>query len=243
MSSSKAVFRAGAFALCVALSTVVSTATAQAVRPEVGRPLQQAGEALKAKRYADAAAKAREADAVGGKTPAEQALVDRMRMSIASQSGDVPTMTSLISSGRLAPAQQLPLVQTVANAYYSQRDYPNAVTWYQRYFKEGGNDPQVRTVLTQAYYLSGDCNSVSRSLGDATETSRAPSEDSLQMLRSCYQRGKDNTGYVSTLEKLVTYYPKARLLGRVVVSRGEQAGLLRSPLARRLSAQARSGGS
>ncbi len=207
MLASKFVVRTIVAAVCAA--SLAGVASAQAVRPEVGRPLQQAAEALKAKRYPEATAKAKEADAAGGKTPAEQALIDRMRMSIASQSGDVSTMTGLISSNRLAPAQQLPLIQTVANAYYAQRDYANAVTWYQRYFKEGGTDPQVRTVLTQAYYLNGDCNNVSRSVqGDSADASRVASEDSLQMLRSCYLKGKDNAGYVATLEKLVANYPK-----------------------------------
>ena len=45
---------------------------AQGVRAEVGKPLQQAADYLKAGKAKEALAKVREADAVGGKTAAEQ---------------------------------------------------------------------------------------------------------------------------------------------------------------------------
>ncbi|HET7401261.1 MAG TPA: tetratricopeptide repeat protein, partial [Usitatibacter sp.] len=87
----------------------------------------------------------------------------------------------------------------------------------QRYFKEGGNDPQMRTVLLQSYYLGNDCASVSRMVSSAEE--RRPSEEELQILANCYLREKDNAGYVGAIEKLVLYYPKQQywtdLLARV----------------------------
>ena len=49
---------------------LISAAMAQGVRPEVGKPLQQASDLLKAGKAKEALAKAREADAVAGKTPA-----------------------------------------------------------------------------------------------------------------------------------------------------------------------------
>ena len=231
----KTVSKAVAALVCtLSLCGVAPDASAQAVRPEVGRPLQQAADALKARRYADAAAKAREADGASNKTASEQAVIDRMRLSIASQSGDVSTMTSLISGGRLPASQQLPLVQSVANAYYTQRDFGNAATWYQRYLKEGGTDPVVRTLLLQSYYQAGDCGAVSRTLQGAIQSDeaagRTPPEEQLGMLGSCYQKVKDNTGYVFVLEKLATYYPKKEywqsLLDRIQTKRGFSDRLL-----------------
>jgi outer membrane protein assembly factor BamD (BamD/ComL family) len=226
MPSSKTVFKAVTSVLCaVSLATIASLASAEGLRPEVGRPLQQAQEALKAKRYADAENKVREAENVPNKTAAEQVVIERMRASIAASAGDLPTEIAVVNTGKLPAAEQLRMVESIAGAYYNQRDYANAATWTQRYFKDGGNDPQMRTVLLQAYYLSGDCNSVARSLqGELADPSHAPAEDKLQMLASCYQRGKDNTGYVSALEKLVTYYPKrdywVDLLSRVESRQG-----------------------
>ncbi len=225
---SPVVAAAAATVFAMALMSVAAPAGAQSVRPEVGRPLQQAAEALRAKRYADASAKAREADNVSNKTAAEQSTIDRMRLSIASQSGDVGTLTSLISSGKVPAGQQLAIVQSVGNAYYTQRDYANAATWYQRYLKEGGTDGVVRTLLLQAYYQAGDCGSVARTLQASIQADdaagRAPPEEQLGMLGNCYQKTKDNTGYVFVLEKLATYYPKKEywqsLLDRVQTKSG-----------------------
>lgn len=203
-------------------------AHAQAMRPEVGKPLQQASDALKARRFADATAKVREADNVPNKTAAEQNTIERMRAAVASASGDTAGMVNAINSGKLPASEQLRMVQSVAGAYYTQRDYANAATWTQRYLREGGTDPQMRSILLQAYYLGGDCANVSRTLQGSLQADeaagRAPPEEQLQMLASCYQKSKDTTGYVGALEKLATYYPKkeywADLLGRVQTKKG-----------------------
>ena len=42
----------------------------------------------------------------------------------------------------------------------------------------------------------------------ATENGRRPSEQELQILANCYLKQKDNSGYVSAIEKLVIFYPK-----------------------------------
>ena len=141
MSVSKTVFRAAVSASCaLVFLTHAPLASAQAMRPEVGRPLQAATEALKAKRYADAAAKVREADNAPGKTASEQVTIERMRAAVAAASGDLGTQVAVIQSGKLPPAEQLRMVQSVAGQYYTQRDYANAAVWTQRYLKEGGTD-------------------------------------------------------------------------------------------------------
>lgn len=229
MSAMKTVVGAVASLSCViAVMTLSSAAHAQSVRPEVGRPLQAAQEALKAKRYADAGARVREADAASGKTASEQVTIERMRAAVAAASGDVPTQVAVIGTGKLPPAEQIRMIQSVAGQYYTQRDYANAATWTQRYLKEGGTDPQMRTILMQSYYLVGDCGSLLRLLPGSAQgeegAGRAPSEEQLQTLGSCYLKAKDNTGYASTMEKLATYYPKkeywADLLSRVQTTRG-----------------------
>ena len=83
----------GTFAT-VALSVVVSSfvlpaAYAQeAVRPEIGKPLQAASALLKANKFKDALAKIQEVDGVSGKTPNEIYLIESMRGSAASGAGD-----------------------------------------------------------------------------------------------------------------------------------------------------------
>jgi hypothetical protein len=117
----------------------------------------------------------------------------------------------------------LQMEQAIAVNHYKAKDYAKAAQWTQRYFKEGGNDPAMRSVLLQSYYLGNDCASVNKMLGSAVESEgtngRKPSEEELQILANCYLRQKDTGGYVAAIEKLVVYYPKKEywtdLLSRV----------------------------
>ena len=92
---------------------LLAGASAQSVRPEVGKPLQQAGDLLRAGKAKEALAKVREADAVGGKTPAEQVMIDRMKGAAAQRAGDnaaaAQAFEAVFASGKLAgPEQAVP---------------------------------------------------------------------------------------------------------------------------------------
>jgi Tetratricopeptide repeat len=196
-----------------------------AVRPEVGKPLQEAQSLSKAGRHREALAKINDADAVANKTPNESFLIQRMRGSIASAAGDndtaIKAFESVVNSGRVSGRDLQQMVQAVAVGYYKNKEYAKAAQWSQRYFKEGGTDPAMRTVLLQSYFLGNDCANVNKMLGTAGEegNGRKPTEEELQILANCYLKQKDTGGYVAAIEKLVVYYPKKEywtdLLSRV----------------------------
>jgi hypothetical protein len=79
----------------------------------------------------------------------------------------------------------------------------------------------MRSLLLQSYYLTNDCGSVAKLVGNVLDESstRKPSEEDLQMMADCYRKQKDTAGEVATMEKLVVFYPKAsywtNLLARV----------------------------
>ncbi len=188
----------------------------ETVRPEVGKPLQAAQELMKAHKYKEAMTKIAEAENAGNKTAYESFLIQQMRGSAGMAAGETETaikaFEAVIASGRLSPPEQIKIIQAVAGMYYRAKDYSKAATWAARYMKEGGTDPQMRTLLLQAYYLNNDCASVSKMLQGAVQgeeqSGRRPGEDELQIMSSCYIKQKDNAGYLTALEKLVTYYPK-----------------------------------
>jgi tetratricopeptide (TPR) repeat protein len=198
---------------------------ADAVRPEVGKPLQEAQSLSKAGKHREALAKINEADAVGNKTPNESFLIQRMRGSVASAAGDndaaIKSYEAVLNSGKVTGRDAQQMVQAIAVGYYKNKEYAKSAQWTQRYFKDGGADPAMRTVLLQSYYLSNDCGNVNKMLGSvvAEDASRKPSEEELQILANCYLRQKDTGGYVGAIEKLVVFYPKKEywtdLLSRV----------------------------
>jgi hypothetical protein len=190
----------------------------------VGRPLQAAGALVKQRKGREALAEIAKAEAVPNRTAYENQVIAQMKAAAAASSGDqdatIRANEALLESGRYSGRDALPLIQSVAVAHYNKKDYASAARWTQRYLKEGGNDPQMRTVLLQSYYLGNDCSSVNKMLGAGNdEGNRRNSEEELQILANCYLRQNDTGGYVSTIEKLVVHYPKKQywtdLLARV----------------------------
>jgi tetratricopeptide (TPR) repeat protein len=213
------------FAAFAGLASVAQAQKAEAVRPEVGKPLQAAQALVKQRRGREALAEVAKAEAVANRTPYETFLIQQMRGSAAVAAGDNDTairaFEAVLGSGRVSGRGAVSMVQAVAVAHYQKRDFAKAAQWTQRYFKEGGSDPAMRTVLLQSYYLGNDCTSVNKMLAPIAQGNggRRPSEEELQILANCYLRQKDNTGYANTIEKLVVHYPKKEywtdLLARV----------------------------
>lgn len=212
----------------IGLSSIAhATEQAATVRPEIGKPLQAAQDLVKAQKYREALAKVHETDAIGGKTPAETFTIDRMRAVAAYGAGDNETAAksfeAVIAAGRLPAGDQLKYVQTLGGLYYRLKDYPKAITWLSRYLKEGGDDPKMRALLVQTYYLNNDfaraAQELRADLQADDKAGRTPSEDQLQLLANLAARQNDKAGYASALERLVAHYPKkeywADLLNRV----------------------------
>jgi hypothetical protein len=200
--------------LCASLvlaAGIHSASAADSVRPEVGKPLQAAQALIKQRKGGEAMAEIAKAEAVPNRTPYENQVIAQMKAAAASASGDndatIRANQAVLDSGKVSGREALPLIQGIAVAYYNKKDYAEAAKWTQRYFKEGGNEPSMRKVLLQSYYLGNDCASVNKMLGNGSEERNASEED-LQILANCFQRQKDTAGYVSAIEKLVVSYPK-----------------------------------
>ena len=198
-----------------ALALVLGAAQAQGgLRPEVGKPLQAANELVKAGKFREALAKVREADAVGGKTAAETTLIERMRLAAASGAGDADTAARAFEavSGSVGGADKLRMIESIAGSYYRAREYPKAMQWYQRYFREGGTSAANRTLMIQTQYLSGDFAGASKELmaeiQAAERNGAVPAEDRINLLMNAAVRQKDIGGETFALERLVSYYPK-----------------------------------
>jgi hypothetical protein len=194
----------------LAFASSSALAAENTVRPEVGKPLKAAEALLRSGKGREALAKVNEADAVSNKTAYESLLVQQMRASAAQAAGELPTAVksfeAVVSSGKLPAKEQLAMVEAVAVDYYKLKDYAKSAQWAERYFKEGGNAPAMRTVLLQSYYLGNNCGSVAKML--TGENVQKPTEEELEILRSCYRKGHDESGYVAATEKLILYYPK-----------------------------------
>ena len=217
-------FASVAFSVVVGSIALPAAYAQEAVRPEIGKPLQAASALLKANKFKDALAKIHEVDSVTGKTPNEVYLIESMRGSAASGSGDndtiIKSFEAVIASGKAPPATQIKIIEALAGAHYRAKDYAATNKWATRYLRDGGTNTQIRTLLIQSYFQAGDfANSAKESLVDIQadeKAGRTPSEEKLQLLANSYLRQKNTTGYIATIEKLLNYYPKKSLWADVI---------------------------
>jgi hypothetical protein len=201
-----------AFGICLS----ALAAHAQGVRPEVGKPLQQAGDLLNAGKAKDALAKAREADAVAGKTPAEQLMIDRMKAAAAQRAGETATaiqaFEAMFNSGKLSGPEQAQTAEMLAFAYSQQKDWPRTNQWVQRAVAAGSTSPQLKQLQAYAQSQSGDYSAIAKeaqaAVAAAEQAGRKPDEGDLLRLADAQQRTGNTQGRAATLDKLLAHYPK-----------------------------------
>lgn len=193
---------------------VLSAALAQGVRPEVAKPLQAASELLKAGKAREALAKAREADAVGGKTGAEQLMIDRMKGAAAQRAGDTGTAIAAFEAAfpKLSGNEAAQVAESIAFAYSQQKNNAKASEWVAKARAAGGGGASLNQLAAYLQSQSGDYAQIFRdaqaSVAAAEKNGQRPSEDDLLRLADAAKRMNNNGVYSSALEKLVLYYPK-----------------------------------
>lgn len=203
-----------ALAVALVVTGCVGVASAQGVRAEVGKPLQQAGELLKAGKARDALNKVREAEGASGITANEQALIDRMKAAAAQRAGDLGTAIQALESlhRRAGGAEAGQLAEQIASAYAQQRNNAKATEWMNKAIQAGNNSATIRQLQSYLLSASGDYNAIARDaaadVANAEKAGRRPDEGDLLRLADAQQRLGNMTAYGSTLEKLLLNYPK-----------------------------------
>ena len=209
--------------LALSLAGIVANSTfaqeqskGNAVRPEIGKPIQAAADLVKAKRGKEALAKVHEAQAIKDKTPYEAYLVDRVLGLAAATAGDAMTAARAFESAATSPAipdgERRQFVVAAAGQYYAAKDYAKAAEVSGRYLRDGGTDKSMRTIHVQALYLGNNFAAAAKALQTDIEADeqagRPPAEEQLQLLSNAYLQQQDSAGYARALEKLVAFYPK-----------------------------------
>jgi len=200
--------------LALAVAGWLNTASAQGLRPEVGKPLQQANELLKAGKAKEALVKVREAENVAGITAAERQTIDGMKAAAAQRAGDwaaaIPPLEALAS--RASGAQLGQYAEQLASAYTQTRNNAKATEWANKAVAAGNNSATIKQLQSYLQSASGDYNAIARDAGaavaSAEQAGRRPEEGDLLRLADAQNRTNNLNGYGSTLEKLLAYYPK-----------------------------------
>ncbi|HTP76530.1 MAG TPA: hypothetical protein VMJ73_06075 [Rhizomicrobium sp.] len=177
-----------AFALgtaAIAAAAVVTTVPAEAaLRSVVGKPLSEAKALAASGNYTAALARVSAAEAVGGLTAEERAVIAQMRQYIEIKSG----------SGALGVKAKF------ANDYNAGR-YREVIADGELLRKNGALDGNAMQVIAQAYYLLRDYHGCSHYI--MTNFGSGAGEAVLQLQMRCAYESQDNDSMRKALETLV----------------------------------------
>jgi hypothetical protein len=188
----------------------------QSARAEVGKPVQEAQALLRAKKFAEALAALRKADAVPDKNPYETYIVDEVRAGAEIGAGDyaaaAAALEGVIGTHILPPADEQQRLATLVRLEYQLKDYAKTVAAGARYYKDGGGDPEPRRLMAQAYFFENDFADAAktiRALLDEEARAGTPADEQLLLaLAGSDLKLKDEGGYIDALTRLAAAYPK-----------------------------------
>lgn len=193
---------------------LIGTAFAQALRPEVGRPLQQAAELLKAGKSREALAKVREAEAAPNKTAAEELTILRMKGAAAQRAGDNAAAIAAYEAAfpRLSGTEAAQTAEALAFAYSAQKNTARSAQWIQKAQALGNHSAQLQQLQSYLLTQSGDYAAIAKeaagAVAAAEQAGRRPEESDLLRLADAQQRLGNRSGELATLDKLLHLYPK-----------------------------------
>jgi tetratricopeptide (TPR) repeat protein len=187
------------------------------VRPELFKLLDpaQIKPLMDAKNYTEVQNRVNQAEAFPDKTPFETYVLNRMKLSLATASGNdqaaIAALEAIIASGKLPAADKGNFTQALGGMYYNAKNYPKAIEWFKRYQADSATPDLVNPPLIRSYYLSNDYANALKllrpQLEAADKAGKTPSSEDLRLFASAASKVKDDASYLYGLEELVRYYP------------------------------------
>jgi tetratricopeptide (TPR) repeat protein len=186
------------------------------VSKENGKNLKEASDALTAKKYADAIAKAKDAENNPKKTPYDQHVVNEILAIAYAKTNNyaeaAKAFEAELSDGYLEEKDVPRNVKALAQMNYSLKNYDKAIEFGQRAVKGGFADEDMKTLVGQSYYLKGDYKGTLKYYDPIIEaqikSGQTPKDEAMQLALSSCVKLNDNDCTTRELERLVEYHPK-----------------------------------
>jgi tetratricopeptide (TPR) repeat protein len=222
MKSTSHLFAALAIALGLALAPAglpQGEAFAQdkpKVSKAVAKPLKAAQDAMNAKKYSEALARLREVEAVPGRTPYDDYLLNEMYGYTYVRTNQFADAAKHLEAGFQSPhfdqSQTAQRVNALAQVNYQLKNYDKAIEYGNRAIKGGFADEDMYTLVGQAYYIKGDHKGTLRFMNNYVDSIEkrggTPKQQSLELIMSSCVKLDDAECTTRALERLVARYPK-----------------------------------
>jgi tetratricopeptide (TPR) repeat protein len=208
---------AGAVVAILATSTVL--AADQAKGPQVSaamqKPLGEVQALMKDNKFPEALDKLKAADAMSGKTPYDQHLINQWMAFLCSKTNDnacvAKAVQAQIDDGFTTPEDNQKYTRAIAGVNFQAKDYDKAIDYGNRAIKGGYASDETYSIVARSYYLKGDYKNAAqleetRIAEMAKQGQKPPSEDVGVYMSSC-DKIKDDVCLNKALAYQVTYYP------------------------------------
>jgi tetratricopeptide (TPR) repeat protein len=197
-------------------SAVAADEKKPTVTKELAKTLKAANDAVQAKKFSEALAKLKEADASPKKSPYDQHVINELLAYSYARTGNIAEAEkaneALISDGFSQQAAVQQRTKAVAEAAFQLKNYDKAIDYGNRAIKGGFGDDDIKTVVAQSYYSKGDYKNTAKFLQPIIDADikagRTPKDGQLLLVMTSCGKLEDNDCSTRTLERLVAYYPK-----------------------------------
>ena len=182
---------------------------------KLAKPLHDAQEDLKAKKYPEAISKLKAAEGLEGKTPYDQHIINDFLAFAYIKTNNYADAAKAIEAeldDGFTPQADMPQkVKELTEINYQIKNYDKAIEFGNRAIKGGFADEQIRTIVGQAYYLKGDWKDTLKFEDAAVDAQikagETPKKQTLELVLSSCVKLNDTACETKALERMVRYYP------------------------------------
>ncbi|MEA1677092.1 hypothetical protein [Nitrospirillum sp. BR 11163] len=200
-------------AVVISATTPAQAADAKKFSPEVGKPLQEAQNALKAGKFKEALDKIDEAEKNSKtKSAFETCTFETLRASAYSGQKDMgnfaKSLEATLTSCQLADADKVNRDKLIAEAYFSVKNYAKFSAASDRYYKDGGTENRLKELAIQIYLDQKDYANASKAARAMIQAQGGkPSKTLLQTVASAEYSMDHKPAFVEAMERLLINYP------------------------------------
>ena len=206
-------------AACIAALSLAGgllQAAEEKVSRALEKPLKAANDAMQAKKFDEAIAKAKEAQGVEGRNAYDNYVINEILGASYVRTNKFAEAYQALSANAesqfLDPKGKAQRYMALTQLAYTLKQYPETVEWANKAIALGQDTTEMRVLVAQTNYLQSKFKEAAAAMQEvvarAEKAGQRPTEASLQLLFQCYVKLNDQQNQGRVIERLVTYYPK-----------------------------------
>ncbi|MBS0366629.1 MAG: hypothetical protein JSR67_12490 [Proteobacteria bacterium] len=216
-----------AFAVAVLAAAVVQAAEKPkppTVSEAMTKPLVEVQGLLKDSKFPEAIAKLNAANALPGKSPYDQHVINQDLLVACSKTNDSAclgkVLGEMVDDSYTSTEDKQRFTRFLAGLAYQAKDYGKAVDYGNSAIKGGFATDELYTTVAASYYLKNDFANATQledaHIADLAKQGKKPSNDDVNVYLSSCAKSQDQACIAKALRYQLTYYPKPEAWGQAI---------------------------